>query len=374
MTADSATAAAPLRALTTTVVGVDIAVCAIPMPQPVRLGATVYHEREYVALRIRTDDGLVGNALGHSRNVPIAPALERLAPALIARDALRRAEIVGSLRAANVNGRASLVRALSLVDIALWDVMAQRARLPLWRLLGGARERVPLLAVAGYSGDVKDELRRLADAGFRCLKLHVEPAAVSGLKPLQRAAGVPLAVDFHMAFASLPEALAVCRPLDELGLAFIEDPFPPERWRLTAELAARLRTPVAAGEDALGLEALRDLMEAVAILRVDATASGGIATALDAVALAAVSGRGVITHAFHDLHGDVGGGLAAVDLVETIPEESGANPVGRLLSRRHLVEGGELVLGEEPGHGLVLDWEAVVTHARDVRTIEDGAQ
>jgi L-alanine-DL-glutamate epimerase-like enolase superfamily enzyme len=370
MRPDSATAAAA-RVLATAAVGADIATCAVPIPRPVRLAATVYREREYVALRIRTDDGLVGDALGYSRSVPIAPALERLAPSLLGRDALRRAELVGSLRAANVNGRGSLVRALSLIDIALWDVLAKRAQLPLWRLLGGARDRVPLLAVAGYSGDPEDELRRLAEAGFRRLKVHLEPAEVSGVERLQRAAGVPLAIDFHMAFASLAEALAVCRPLDELGLAFIEDPFPPERWRLTGELAATLRTPVAAGEDALGLEALRDLVDAVTILRVDATASGGIATALDAVAIAAAAGRGVITHAFHDLHGDLGGGLAAVDLVETIPEESGANPVGELLSRHHRVEGGELVLGEEPGHGLTLDWDAVVAHARDLRTIED---
>jgi L-alanine-DL-glutamate epimerase-like enolase superfamily enzyme len=371
VTADSPTAATALPGVDTAVVGVDLAVCAIPMPRPVRLGATVYREREYVALRIRTDDGLVGNALGHSRNVPIAAALERLVPALIGRDALRRAEIVGSLRAANVNGRGALVRALSLIDIALWDVLAQRAELPLWRLLGGARDRVPLLAVAGYSPDVQEELRRLADAGFRSLKVHVEPAGAADAERLQRAAGVPLAVDFHMAFSTLPEALAVCRPLDELGLAFIEDPFPPERWRLTAELAERLRTPVAAGEDALGLEALRDLLEGVAILRVDATASGGIGTALDAVALAAAAGRGVITHAFHDLHGDLGGGVAAVDLVETIPEDSGANPVGRLLRRRHRLEGGELVLADEPGHGLALDWEAVRAHARELRTIAE---
>lgn len=373
MTADSPTAATPLRGVETAIVGVDVAVCALPMPRPVRLGATVYREREYVALRIRTNDGLVGNALGHSRNVPIAAALERLAPALIGRDALRRAEIVGSLRAVNVNGRAALVRALSLVDIALWDVLAQRAELPLWRLLGGARERVPLLAAAGYSADAQEELRRLADAGFRCLKVHLEPAATAEVERLQRAAGAPLAVDFHMAFSSLPAALAACRPLDELGLAFIEDPFPPERWRLTAELAARLRTPLAAGEDALGLEGLRDLLDAVAILRVDATASGGIGTALDAVALAGASGRGVITHAFHDLHGDLGGGLPPIDLVETIPD-SGANPVGRLLVRRHRVEGGELVLGEEPGHGLALDWEAVRAHARDLRTITERPQ
>lgn len=71
-----------------------------------------------------------------------------------------------------------------------------------------------------------------------------------------------------------------------------------------------------------------------------------------------------MTHAFPDLHGHLAGGLAAVEQVEMIPYSSGANPVDVLMARRQPVENGELVLSEDPGHGMPLDWDAVVGHAR----------
>ena len=366
------------------IVGVDVGLCAIPMPHAVRIGDLVYPEREYAALRVRTRSGVAGMALGHTRNVPLVEALERVAPSLLGRDALRRSEILGSLRAANLNGRGSLVRAFALVDIALWDVLARSAGLPLWRLLGGSRRRVPLIAVGGYFSDIRsqaeieEEIRSMASSGFRAVKVPIEGRDpvhdAEYVAHLQRAAGprVSFGVDAHMAWQSLAEAIEPCRRLDDLGLAFIEDPFPPDRWRLTRELQARLRTPVAVGEDALHLDELRNLVDAATILRVDATASGGIGVILDAIALAVASGRGLMTHAFPELHAQLAGGVAAIDFVEMLPYESGANPVGELLARRPRVIDGELLLDEEPGHGLLLDWDAIARRARRASTVDLG--
>lgn len=365
-----------------TIVGVDMAVCAIPMPHAVRLGDVVHTEREYAALRLRTRSGVAGVALGLTRGVPVVEGLERLAAGLLGRDALRRNEILGRLRTANVNARGSLVRAFALIDIALWDILARSAGLPLWRLLGGSRKRVPLMAVGGYFSDIRsqteieDEIRSMASSGFRAIKVPIEgrdPVRDAAyVAHLQRAAGpqVSFGVDAHMAWQSLAQAIETCRRLDDLGLTFIEDPFPPDRWRLTRDLQARLRTPIAAGEDALHLDELRNLIDAATILRVDATASGGIGVILDAIALATASGRGLMTHIFPELHGQIAGGVAAIDFVEMLPYESGANPVGELLVRRQQVMDGELILDDEPGHGLLLDWDAVARRARRTSTID----
>jgi L-alanine-DL-glutamate epimerase-like enolase superfamily enzyme len=338
------------------IASVDVVVCAVPVTAPIRLGDVVIREREYAVLRLRTDEGIDGTALGYTRGQPVAEALERLAPSLVGHDALRRAEILESLEAP--------VRALSLVEIALWDVLARAAELPLWRLLGGARQHVPLLAVGGYFGDTEEELRRLAAEGFRQLKVHL-PAdwSAESVARLRRAAEpASFAIDLHMGLRDLAEALETCRCLDDLGLAFLEDPFPPSRWRLTAELQSHLATPVAAGEDAAP-EELRALAETVTVLRVDATTSGGIDAIAAAAGIAHGRGAAVMTHAFPDLHGQIAGGLASIGLAEMIVDE-GANPVGRLLARRQRVEGGELVLDDEPGHGFPLDWDAVEAHAR----------
>jgi hypothetical protein len=80
----------------------------------------------------------------------------------------------------------------------------------------------------------------------------------------------------------------------------------------------------------------------------------------------------VMTHAFVELHGQIAGGLDAVSLTETIPYESGANPVDVLLAETQRVEHGELVLSERPGNGLVFDWDAVARFSRatDIHDIE----
>jgi len=105
------------------------------------------------------------------------------------------------------------------------------------------------------------------------------------------------------------------------------------------------------------------------VLRIDATVSGGFAPVLEVASAAVLAGRTVMTHAFPDLHGQLAG-HPAVSNVEMIPDSAGVNPVGRLLARRAPIDGGELVLGEEPGHGAPLDWSAVVAHARDHRHLD----
>ena len=100
-----------------------------------------------------------------------------------------RQAVVDALVAANVNAIGSLWRAVSLLEIAMADAAARSERQPLWRLLGGARARVPLMVVAGYHAAergvdaVIDEVRALLDAGFRSVKLHTADAAIVDARP-----------------------------------------------------------------------------------------------------------------------------------------------------------------------------------------------
>jgi L-alanine-DL-glutamate epimerase-like enolase superfamily enzyme len=356
-------------------VAAEVIVVAVPVERPINLRGTTIVEREYVVLRVRTEAGLDGAAIGYTRGLPLARTLNELAPTLLGADSASRESAAAHFpqRLNQVPGSAA-VRAISLVDVALWDIAAQRAKLPLWRLLGGAKPRVPILAVGGYFleqrtvQDVEAELRGLAERGFRHLKVHAhEPELVARLH-----SAVPddieFSVDANMRWRELGEATAVCRRLDDLGLAFIEDPFPPELVDLTRALADSLATPIAAGEDAAGREALLELGAAADVLRVDATASGGIEAIVAAARVAAMEGKPVMTHAFVEFHGQVAGGLAAISLAETIPYDSGANPVDRLLGETQQVDDGALVLSDRPGHGMAFDWDAVAHFTRTVDT------
>jgi L-alanine-DL-glutamate epimerase-like enolase superfamily enzyme len=352
--------------VTDAVVAAEVNVVAVPLERPISLRGGTIVEREYVVLRVCTEAGLEGAAIGYTRGLPLRETLNELAAELLGMDALVARAARSSVDA----------RAIALVDIALWDVAARRAELPLWRLLGGAKARVPILAVGGYFleqrtvEDVEDELRGLAEQGYPHLKVHThEPELVSRLR-----AAVPDDVDFSvdadMCWRDLDAATAACRQLDGLGLAFIEDPFSPDLPELTRALAEAIETPIAAGEDAAGREALLDLASAADVLRVDATASGGIDAAL--AAADAADGKPVMTHAFVELHGQLAGGLDAISLTETIPYESGANPVDVLLAETQRVDDGALVLSDRPGHGLAFDWDAVARFSRttDIHDIE----
>ena len=241
---------------------------------------------------------------------------------------------------------------------------------------------MPILAVGGYFleertiEDVEDELRALVASGFTHVKVHAHDPVV--IERLWTAVGddATFSVDLHMRFADIDQARRECGVLDQLGLGFIEDPFPPDRPELTATLADEMETPIAAGEDANGLEALLALARSADVVRVDATASGGISAALRAADEAMAFGHAAMTHAFVEMHAQVAGGSSAISTAETIPYSTGANPVDRLLRSTQTIESGALVLSEEPGHGLDVDWDALAGFSRRMTTVpaSEGAR
>jgi L-alanine-DL-glutamate epimerase-like enolase superfamily enzyme len=351
----------------------DVALVAIPLGRTMRLGTVVIDEREFAALRLRTSSGVEGFALGYTRGLPLQETLLELVPQVVGHDASLRAEAIERL-ARGVIGPVA-IRALSLVEIALRDIEAKSAGTPLWRLLGGSSARVPILAVGGYFidqrtiADVEDELRALVASGFTHVKVHAHDPVV--IERLCAAVGddATFSVDLHMRFTDLDQARRECGALDHLGLGFIEDPFPPERPDLTATLAGELQTPIAAGEDANGIEALLALARSADVLRVDASASGGIGAALRAADEAVAHGHAAMTHAFVEMHAQVAGGTPAISMAETIPYATGANPVDRLLRSTQTIEAGWLVLSEEPGNGLDVSWEALGGFSRRMATV-----
>ncbi len=143
------------------IVHIDVAECPMPLPHVIRLGTTEIRTRDFLLLRIETNAGIAGEAVGYLRGTPVFEAVGRLAPRLIGGDPLMRGALLGGIDRSNVPGRAALTRAFSLLDIALWDVMAKTARLPLFQILGGAAREIEASAVAGYYMD-----RRSTDDGW----------------------------------------------------------------------------------------------------------------------------------------------------------------------------------------------------------------
>jgi L-alanine-DL-glutamate epimerase-like enolase superfamily enzyme len=168
-----------------------------------------------------------------------------------------------------------------------------------------------------------------------------------------------VAADAHWSWNTLTEAKRICRQFDGLGLNFLEDPFAASDIRLTHELRRDLVTPIAAGEDIFGARVVSDLVHGIDILRVDATTVGGITGAIEAINIAAAAGRTVFPHVFCPIHVHLACAFPNVEGVELIPEESGADPLHRLLRNVPAAREGEMSPGSEPGIGISIDWEAV---------------
>ncbi len=367
----------------TRIVGVDAALCVFPLRHALIFGAAKYATRDYTLLRIRTDSGVDGFACGVARGTPLLAALESMATELLGKDALSRNALMSELRTANVPGRAALVRAHSLVDLALWDVSAKVAGLPLHLLLGGFRERVPAVAVAGYLLDVRgedaivEEVRGLREQGFDQIKLMIGARAPEWTRRFLvrcfEAVGSQgrLALDVHYSSPSVADALALARVLDDLGIAFLEDPFPPTHHRWYRALATATRLPLAAGEDVVDAQGYADLVEAVRILRIDPSSCGGIDPALSGLRLAEANGVRVFPHGFPWTNAQLAGAFDVIDRVEiTAPLDNG-DRFGELLAEPGFsVANGAVVLDREPGTGTRLDWAAVRALASHALTMK----
>lgn len=139
---------------------------------------------------------------------------------------------------------------------------------------------------------------------------------------------------------------------------------------LLPSLAQRLNTPLAAGEDTTSVEALLALIPAIGFLRVDATTAGGITAALSASEAAGAMGCSVLPHVFPSLHAQLAGVCPAIDMIEFIPQQTGADPTGLLLEREPKIVDGQWQIDQEPGAGMALNWVGVEKYSARAETID----
>jgi L-alanine-DL-glutamate epimerase-like enolase superfamily enzyme len=188
-------------------------------------------------------------------------------------------------------GRAGITHlALAALDIALWDLKAKAAGLPLWRLMGGARPE----GIAAYNTDggwlslsktqLVDNCRRsVEEQGFQALKVKIGlPSAhedIARVQAVRRAIGpdVRIMVDAN-GRCDLPSAIELGRGFEELEIAWFEEPMWYEDVEGHRQLAHSIATPIALGEQLYSLDAFAAFFRANALhyAQPDATRLGGI--------------------------------------------------------------------------------------------------
>lgn len=283
----------------------------IPLARPLDaefLGGTYrVHNRNTIITRIHTDAGVIGEAFGGDEDQVqeriVALIRQHLAPLLIGED-VRDVERLWekmffcdidlgnrALHVLDLGNRAVLMQAISAIDNALWDALGKSFDVPLYKLLGGYRDRVPVIAIGGYyhvndrhHNALQDEVRGYKSGGLAGIKMKVGRATlaedIERVRAVREAGGSDfiLACDANQAWAPT-QAIEFCHAVAPLNIRWVEEPI---RWYdqlggLQAVRAA-VTIPLVAGQGEITRFGCRDLVlhGGVNILNVDVTIVGGI--------------------------------------------------------------------------------------------------
>ena len=357
------------------IASIEVATVRLGLPAPLRLGPVEIASREYAGIRVTTESGLVGHAYCLTREAPVAACVTRLVtPALIGIDSADPAVAWHrASRATVLIGRVGLVtRAIGLVDIALWDIAAQRAGLPLWKLLGGSSTAVPAMIVAAYPladrtpESLADDVIRHAEAGYRLLKVARDPDPVRMRRLLDRVvAGAPpdarLVVDAGFGWEEAQAALAELESWEADSLAWLEDPLVPEDVPGYVEIRRRAACPIGVGDELTSRQSFQALAVARAldVLRLDVVAIGGITPSRDVLALATAHDLEVSLHVYPEtsIHLAMVSGAVVETFERGLAGGNPLDPADRLVIGGPVFAGGLATAAERAGLGYELDWE-----------------
>lgn len=318
---------------------------------------------------IRTEAGLEGVGFGYSKRAggpaQFAHARE-VAPDLIGEDPNDIGRLWTKLvwAGASVGRSGAATQALAAFDIALWDLKAKRANLPLAKLLGAHRDSVRCYNTSGgflheTVEQIKDNATRTLESGVGGIKIKV--GLPDRAEDLRRVAavrehlgdGVPLMVDANQQW-DRPTAMRVGRALEEFDLVWIEEPLDAYDVEGHAELARSLTTAVASGEMLTSVAEHYELIRAgaVDVLQPDAPRVGGITQFLKLATLADHHHLQLAPHFAMEIH---------VHLAAAYPREPWVEHfdwLHPLFDERLEIRDGRMHLSDRPGLGVTLSDQA----------------
>ena len=339
-------------------------------------------------VRMKTDDGVEGFGLATSYTdiTPLVNAVKGgFQDEILGMDALSPERLYEKLfsltysrkAAENKWGREALIRISSAVDIACWDILGKIANLPLYRLFGGYRNKVPCYVTCAYYRDgkdnieLRDEIQMLVEQGHRGFKGKVGGLSlkedIARMEIVREIIGPDndLMIDVNRAW-DLKTAIEGARLLEPLEPVWLEEPV---RWiddrRELKLLAQQTNIPLSGGESEITSYGCRAMIEeqAIQILQFDCTMFGGFTEGRKLAALCELNHIDVAPH--HDcfIHAPLVAGTPAGRIVESFTDPERDPLQAELYENPPHIADGWLTLNEEPGLGLTLSESAITKFA-----------
>jgi L-alanine-DL-glutamate epimerase-like enolase superfamily enzyme len=302
-------------------------------------------------------------------------AVDDLAPLLVGEDPSDHERIGAKVywRLQGIGRRGLVAQAYSAVDLALWDLKGKVAGMPLYKLLGGARESAPsYCSDTGWLWMSPEEIietsRPFLDQGMMGIKLKVGHSSpeidAERVTRVRETLGedIWLAVDANQRY-DYGTALSMGHFFEEeIGADWFEEPISCEDVQGHARLAERLEIPLALGETLFAAAEFQDYLSrgAVDIVQPDVTRLGGLTPTLKVATLAEQHHRPLAPHLLPEVAVHLACGLPQVRMVEYLPWLFPA-----FVDPPALVKG-QFVPPKRPGLGLEISDEAIAKYRVEI--------
>ncbi|GGI08683.1 mandelate racemase/muconate lactonizing enzyme family protein [Egicoccus halophilus] len=283
-------------------------------PRPLSVGSP--DRRDVVLVRVTTEDGTTGHGEsfhGHAGTAVAEIVNTTLHRVVVGREVHDAVGLNDHVHRRFVDGAGmsdAFLGALSGVDIAMWDARGKVEGRPVAELLGGTLGPVPAYG-GGFALGFQEPARLVEAAaeitarlGVGAIKVRVgdHPSRdLARVRAVRDAFGDELQIMLD-ANSGLPYDVArIVRPLEELGVVWLEEPYAPTRRAAFVRLRQVSTLPLAGGENLIGAHQFYDWIDtgAIDVVQPDVSRCGGITEAARIAALARISGRRLAPHISH---------------------------------------------------------------------------
>ncbi len=269
----------------------------VPKSAQVTLGIGTAIKRDAVVVKVTTAGGLVGWGESHHGRAHTAVAkliettLKRLVVGMDASDVVGVWGKIYKMQLGSHGMGAGCCLAMSGIDCALWDIRGQAAGMPIYKLIGGAYRGIPAYAGGvslGYQPpqELIAELKPHLKAGYKAVKLRIGDNPKNDLmriRAVRKAIGDDIAIltDANTGY-TVNDARAVMPAMEDLNVAWLEEPFPAHDYASYALAATFSSTPLAAGENHYTRFEFNRVIEdgSITVLQPDLSKTGGLTEAL----------------------------------------------------------------------------------------------